>query len=549
MKHWATAVALSVSLVLTACGGSDGSADRDDSSRTRNLRTAVHRPRQLPPPDQHPVPEAQLYFDQGLRLTYAFNHAEAVRAFEEAARLDPKCGICHWGTAFALGPNINAPMDAAAAKRAHDAAQQALGLSEGASDVERALIEAVAKRYVAEPTDDRAALDQAFATAMGDVAGRFPKDLDVVTLYAEARMDLRPWNYWTKDGEPEPGTAELVSDLERVMAADPEHPGACHYFIHAVEAVAADRAVTCADRLAALMPGAGHLVHMPAHVYIRVGRWLDAITANEHAVHTDETYIADQGPTGVYPVGYYPHNNHFLSFASTMSGRSAQAISAARGVVTSLPVETVRAAPSVEGLLAYLHLTLVTFGQWDAVLSEPQPPADLKYATALVQYARGIAFAAKQDRASADAALAAVKAAVPGGTDPVQKAVLGIASEALAGEIAARTGDAAEAETRFRAAMAIEDGLSYMEPPHWYYPIRQSLGKVLLERGRAAAAEELYRQDLRRFPENGWSLYGLAASLRAQDKVEEATAAQTSLRGGLEGSGRPADRFALLASV
>lgn len=539
MKHWTISLAVSAALVLSACGGSDeptgAKADVAAATAVPLFTDLGNYHRQI----SSGVPEAQKYFDQGLRLTYAFNHAEAVRAFEEAARLDPQCGICNWGTAFALGPNINASMDDAAAKRAYAAAQKALELSDGASDVERALIEAVAKRYAAEPTGDRAALDQAFATAMGDVARRFPADLDVVTLYAEARMDLHPWEYWTKDGKPEPGTAELVSDLERVMAADPQHPAACHYFIHAVEAVpavGADKSVACADRLAALMPGAGHLVHMPAHVYIRVGRWGDAITANEHAVHTDEAYIADQGPTGVYPVGYYPHNNHFLSFATTMSGRSAEAISAARAIVKSLPVETVRAAPSVEGLLAYLHLTLVSFGRWDAVLSEPQPPADLKYATALVQYARGVAFAAKQDRASADAALAAVKAAVPGGTDPVQQSVLGIASEALAGEIAARTGDAAEAETRFRAAMAIEDGLSYMEPPHWYYPIRQSVGKVLLEQGRAAAAEKLYREDLKRFPENGWSLYGLVASLRAQGHDEEAAAVQKRLEATWSGA-------------
>jgi tetratricopeptide (TPR) repeat protein len=319
---------------------------------------------------------------------------------------------------------------------------------------------------------------------MSDVAQRFPDDHDVVTLYAEARMDLRPWQYWTMDGQPAEGTTEMVADLERVLAADPNHPGACHYYIHAVEAVSPEKAVACADRLAALMPGAGHLVHMPAHVYIRVGRWADAIAANEHAVHTDETYIADQRPTGMYPVGYYPHNNHFLSFAATMIGRSEQAIRTARAVVQSLPIDVVRQAPPVEPLLAYGHLTLVTFGRWDEVLNEPQPPADLGFATALVQYARGVAYAAKQDRTSADAALAAVK-----------------------------------------------DGLIYMEPPFWYYPVRHSLGKVLLEQGKAAEAEALYRQDLTRFPENGWSLYGLAESLRAQGKSVEAASVQQRFDG------------------
>ncbi len=516
---------LAAAVISTACSDSGGSTPRPVEAAGKTVAMfsdlgSFHR--QI----STDVPDAQRYFDQGLRLTYAFNHTEAIRAFEEGARLDQRCAMCHWGVAFALGPNINEPMDAAVAPRAYEAAQKALELSAGASEVEQALIQALSKRYAAAPPGDRVALDQAFATAMADVARRFPNDLDVVTLHAEARMDLRPWAYWTMDGRPEPGTAELVGDLERVLAANPEHPGACHYYIHAVEAVAPEKAVPCADRLAALMPGAGHVVHMPAHIYIRVGRWADAITANEHAVHTDETYIADQRPTGYYPVAYYPHNHHFLSFAATMSGRSAQAIDSARDVVRSLPVDTVRKVPAVEPLLAYAHLTLVTFGRWDDVLNEPQPPSDLGFASALVQYARGVAFAAKQDRPSAEAALATVKAAATGATDPTGKAVLGIASEALAGEIAARTGRAAEAEAHFRAAMELEDGLSYMEPPNWYYPIRHSLGKVLLERGRATEAEALYRQDLKRFPENGWSLYGLVASLRAQGKNQEAMAVQ-----------------------
>jgi tetratricopeptide (TPR) repeat protein len=518
---------LAAAVLLAACAERDGSAVPEAEAATAvplfdNLGS-YHR--QI----SSEVPEAQQYFDQGLRLTYGFNHAEAIRAFEEAARLDPECAICWWGIGFALGPNINAPMDSASAVRAYEASQKALELSSDASEVERALIHALVERYAAVPPTDRAALDQAFATAMADVAQRYPDDLDVVTVYAEARMDLRPWMYWAKDGTPEPGTVELVADLERVIATDPNHPGACHYYIHAVEAVAPEKAMPCADRLAALMPGAGHIVHMPAHIYIRTGRWADAITANEHAVHTDETYIADQRPTGVYPVAYYPHNNHFLSFASTMIGRSALAISSARAVVQSLPVEIVRQVPPVEPLLAYAHLTLVTFGRWDDVLAEPQPPTDLAFATALVQYARGVAFAAKQDRASAEAALATVKATADGTQDPLGKAILSVAVSALAGEIAARNGQAAQAETHFRTAMEIEDGLTYTEPPYWYYPIRQSLGKVLLERGKAAEAEQVYRQDLVKFPENGWSLFGLAASLRAQNKAQEAAEVQARL--------------------
>ena len=521
MKRRFGTLALALAILVTACSNGDETAVSDQATVPlfTNLGS-YHRPITTD------VPEAQQYFDQGLRLTYGFNHDEAIRAFEEGTRLDPDCAMCYWGIAYALGPNINSPMDPAVAARAHEAAQKALELSGDASEVERALIEALAQRYAAAPPEDRAPLDQAYAAAMADVAQRFPDDLDVVTLYAEARMDLRPWQYWTMSGEPQEGTVQMVADLERVLAVDQNHPGACHYYIHAVEAVSPDRAVACADRLAALMPGAGHIVHMPAHIYIRVGRWADAITANEHAVHTDETYIADQRPTGAYPVGYYPHNNHFLSFAATMIGRSEQAIRTARAVVQSLPVDVVRQVPAVEPLLAYGHVTLVTFGRWDDVLNEPQPPSDLGFATGLVQYARGVAYAAKQDRTNADAALAAVQSAAEGVTDPTGKAVLNIASESLAGEIAARNGAPADAERHFRVAMEIEDGLIYMEPPFWYYPVRHSLGKVLLEQGKAAEAEALYREDLKRFPENGWSLFGLAAALRAQSKDQEAANVQ-----------------------
>jgi tetratricopeptide (TPR) repeat protein len=467
------------------------------------------------------VSRAQQYFDQGLRLTYAFNHAEAIRAFEEAARADPSCAICHWGVALALGPNINAPMDSAAGVAAYAAIGRARALADGASPVERTLIDALAVRYAEVPPAERAALDSAYAAAMGEVARRFPDDLDVRTLYAEARMDLRPWDYWTRDGTPHPGIAEVVADLEAVIAANPDHPGACHFYIHAVEAAHPERAVPCAERLARLMPGAGHLVHMPAHIYIRVGRWADAISANRHAVHTDQRYIADQRPEGVYPLAYYPHNHHFLSFAAAMIGRDVEAIRAARGVSAAVPVEVALQVPEVEPLVPYLHLTLVTFGRWDEVLAEPVPPAELRYATAMVAYARGVAHAAREEWGPARASLDTVAAIAAGVDDPVAGPVLRIAEHALAGEIEARGGRLSAARTHFRAAMALEDELLYMEPPHWYYPVRHSLAAVELRAGNAAAAERLYREDLRRFPLNGWSLFGLAESLRAQGKAAE----------------------------
>ena len=471
------------------------------------------------------VPKAQQYFDQGLRLVYAFNHAEAIRAFQEAARLDPDCAMCYWGIALAYGPNINAPMDAESGKQAYAALQQALALTPKASERERAYIQALTHRYAPEPPADRAKLDAAYARAMKAVAAQYPDDLDAATLYGEALMDLQPWDYWTRDGEPYPETTEILAQLERVLEENPKHPGACHYYIHTVEAAHPELAIPCADRLAKLMPGAGHLVHMPAHIYIRVGRWDDAIESNVHAVHADETYIADQRPGGIYPLAYYPHNYHFLSFAATMAGRSAEAIEAARAVVNQIPVEVARQVPELQPLAAYLHLTLVSFGRWDEVLAEPLPPPELQLTTGLVQYARGVALAAKGKGVEAEAALDAVRGAAAAGAG-VHKTVLEIAAHALAGEIATRQGQLDTAISHFQAAKALEDGLRYMEPPHWYYPIRHSLGAVLLKAGRAAEAEAVYREDLKRFPANGWSLYGLAASLRAQGKAAEAEAVE-----------------------
>jgi hypothetical protein len=275
------------------------------------------------------VPAAQQYFDQGLRLVYGFNHAEAIRSFTRAAELDPACAMCYWGIALAYGPHVNAPMDAASGVAAYAAVQKARSLQSHATAPERAYIEALAQRYEVDPPVNRVRSDTVYSRAMGHVAKTYPKDLDAATLYAESLMDLRPWNYWRPDGTPYPGTNEIVQQLESVLTRNPNHPGACHYYIHAVEAVNPKAAVPCAERLARLMPGEGHMVHMPAHIYIRVGRWNDAIKANQHAIHSDEVFIEGQHPMGVYPLAYYPHNIHFLAFASTMAGRSVQAIEAA----------------------------------------------------------------------------------------------------------------------------------------------------------------------------------------------------------------------------
>ncbi len=473
------------------------------------------------------APEAAEYFDQGLRLQYAFNHEEAIRAYEEGLRYDPACAMCWWGIALAAGNNINAAMEPESGRRAYAAAQRALELSADASALERALIEALAERYGADPEAGRAALDSAYADAMARVAEANVEDADVLTLYAASLMNLSPWDYWTRDRRPRPGTEKILAALERALELDPDNPGACHYYIHAVEAAFPEQAVECADRLAALMPGAGHIVHMPGHIYIRVGRYADAVRANEHAVHQDERYIADQRPgRGLYPTAYYPHNYHFMWFAASMAGMAEKAGTAAKIVAPKVPHEVARDIYWAQQIVVLPQLVSVTFGRWEDVLSAPLPAEDLPNATALARYARGVALVATARAADAMAELDAIRelareqgVAEEESGPPV---VIAIAERALAGEIALRTGDAEGAVEHFQAAADLEDGLLYEEPPLWYYPIRQSLGLAQLEAGRPAEAERAYREDLERFPENGWSLFGLAQSLRAQGKDEEA---------------------------
>ena len=477
------------------------------------------------------VAATQQYFDQGLRFIYGFNHAEAIRSFTRAAELDPTCAMCYWGIALAYGPNVNAPMDSASGVAAYAAAQKAMTLRSIATEPERAYIEAVAQRYEAVPPTDRARLDTAFSRAMKRVVITYPDDLDAATLYAESLMDLRPWNYWQPDGTPYPGTNEIVRQLQRVISRNPNHPGACHYYIHAVEAVNPEAAVPCAERLARLMPGEGHMVHMPAHIYIRVGRWNDAVQANQHAIHNDEVFIEGQHPTGVYPLAYYPHNIHFLAFAAMMAGRSMQAIEASTTLTSKVNLDAARQVGMLQEMLPYRALTLTTFGKWDEVLAEPLPPADLRFSYALAHYARGVAQAAKGRWAEAQAALdtvTGINAATPEGDDG--KTALSIAVSALSGEIATRRGDLDTGINCFRKAAKIEDAGLYFEPPKWYYPIRHSLGAALLRKGQHAEAEKVYREDLRRFPENGWSLFGLAQALRAQGKNTEAAEVESRFR-------------------
>ena len=473
---------------------------------------------------------AQKYFNQGLRLSYAFNHDEAIRSFKQGLKHDSTCAMCYWGIAYALGPNINLPMDTSLVRPAWEAAHSAVRYSVNVTPKERAFIDALTKRYSADPTANRASLDTAWARAIGRVARLYPDDDDAQALYAEALMDLRPWNYWTNGGEPKaPSTKETVKTLERVVKRNPDHPGACHFYIHAIEASPqASRAVPCAKRLGELMPGAGHLVHMPTHLYIKLGQWDLAAEHNAHAVHADEQYIKERRPTGVYVMGYYPHNFHVMWYALNMLGRSEAALKAARDIGEKVPVEVVKQAPSLEYFSPTLLYTLVRYSRWDAILRQKAPPAELQYTTGIWHYAKALAYTAKNQVDSAAVErdrLAAIEEATP----PEQvvnlnsaKELLGIAQAHLAGEMAAKAGRTDEAVAQFEQAIKGEDALIYEEPPAWYMPLRQRLGAILLAAGRPVRAEKVFRADLERRPENGWSLHGLAQSLRAQNKVKEA---------------------------
>ena len=473
-------------------------------------------------------PQAQRYFNQGLRLVWAFNHAEAIRSFEEGERLDASCAMCAWGIAFAHGPNINAAMDSASGVRAAEAIQRAMRGAARVSDRERALIEALAARYAMTSSSDRARLDSAWALRMWQVADEFPDDQEAQVLYADALMNLSPWNYWNADGTPRPLTGDLLERLEKVLAVNKNHPGACHLYIHAVEAQDPARALPCAERLASLMPGAGHLVHMPGHIYIRVGRYAEAIALNEHAVHADAELLEGPGVArqGSYPNGYHPHNYHFLAFGASMAGMSEKAIGAARETAKRLSVDAVKAVPWMESVTPILQTTLVTFGRWKEILAQPLPGDSLPFLAGMSWYARGAAHAALGDEAAAVGDLERVRAVAA--TYPANDygTALRIAVKALEGEIALRGNRPTDAIRHFSAAVKLEDGLAYMEPPTWYYPIRQSLGMALLADRRPAEAERVYREDLERFPRNGWSLFGLVKSLARQGKTAEARRAR-----------------------
>jgi tetratricopeptide (TPR) repeat protein len=482
------------------------------------------------------APEAQKYFDQGLILSYAFNHGEAIRSFKQGIALDPECAMCYWGVAFALGPNINAPITEEAAKEAFAAIGQARAHAAGATEKERAYIEALANRYVADPKAERPPLDRAYADAMREVVKRFPDDLDAATLFAQSLMDTSPWNYWEKDGTPRQFTNEVLASLESVLARNADHAGAIHLYIHAVEASPnAGRAEKYADKLASLVPGAGHLVHMPGHIYLRTGRYNDASIANQNAIKVDETYLAGDAAPGnmMYQAGYYPHNIHFFVASASLEGRRADALKAADELRATVHTDMLR-DPGFGGMMQHMQLTplftRVRFNLWDDVLAEPAPPEDLIYLRAMWHVARGLAHAAQGRVDQADAerkALTALKDSESLKTLPISStniggAVVAIGYEVLSAEIAARRKRVAEAVKHFAQAVALEDGLTYTEPPDWPVPVRQLQGAALLSLGRVRDAETAFRDDMKKFPENGWSLAGLRQSLERQGRTKEA---------------------------
>jgi tetratricopeptide (TPR) repeat protein len=482
--------------------------------------------------------EAQRYFDQGLAFVFAFNHDEAIRAFSRAAELDPQCAMAHWGVALANGPHINNPeVDEAHAKAAWAALQRARAATAHASASERALIDALAKRYADPQPADRKPLDAAFADAMRAVWRAHPEDADVGALFAEAMMDLRPWDLWTAEGKPQPGTEEIVTTLEAVLARSPNHPLAIHLYIHAVEASPnPERADGPADRLRDLQPALGHMVHMPSHIDVRRGRWQQAVVANEKAIEADRVYRRMVPKQGFYTI-YMAHNRHMLAYAAMMQGQSKKAISAIREMADAVPPELVKAMPlMVDGYLAMPVEVYMRFGEWAEILAAPEPPPELPLSRALRLYARGVAFAAQGDVAKAraeQAAFAEAKGKIPKdetfGNNPASD-VAGIAEKVLSGEIAIRENKTDAAIADLEEAVRREDALRYDEPPDWIQPVRHALGATLVRAGKHAQAEAVYRADLKKLPNNGWSLYGLARALKHQKKDADAGQTEAQFR-------------------
>ena len=492
---------------------------------------------------QHPVstknPAAQKFFDQGLRLIYAFNHDEAARSFQHAAKLDPTMAMAYWGIAEAVGPNYNDPANEPRRKQAYDAIQKALQLSANAPASERAYIEALAQRYSDDPNADLRQLAVNYANAMREVTKTYPDDLDAATLFAEAMMNLHPWGLWKADGTPEEGTEEVISVLESIIRRDPNHMSAVHYYIHAVEASSnPDRALASANRLAALAPAAGHLVHMPAHIYIRTGYYDAAVKTNEKAAAADRAYIEASGVQGLYPMMYYSHNLHFIAISAGMSGQFSEAKRAAAQLTDNVRLH-VKDMPPLEPFMTMPTAVLIRFHRWHDILQLPVPDPSMKIETSFWHFARGMAFAGTGKLSEAQAEhskLVAIENATPADalySMPINnktRNILKIADNLLAAKIAMAQGDSASAISTLHEAVAVQDALNYGEPPDWFFPVRESLGAALLMSANAVEAEKVFREDLQRNPRNPRSLFGLRESLKAQKRDYDAHFVDTQFR-------------------
>ncbi|MFL0353597.1 tetratricopeptide repeat protein [Xanthomarina sp. GH4-25] len=476
---------------------------------------------------------AQQFFNQGLRLTYAFNHAEAHRSFMEAARLDSNLAMAFWGQAYALGPNINDPLpDDERKAKYNEAIAKAVSLSPKASKKEQALINALTHRYSSDLEKETSELNMDYMEAMTDVIEEFPEDSDILTLYAASVMNTVPWNYWDKEGNPSPHIAEAKVALEKAMILSPDNPGAHHYYIHMVELPKPDLAVPSADKLGLLMPGAGHIVHMPSHIYIRVGRYKDAVLVNQQAILADEDYISQCYAQGMYPLGYYPHNIHFLWSASSLLGNSEIAIDAAKKTAEKVPIGEMKELHFLQNFAATPLLAYTRFGKWNDVLTYPKPNNNIKYLNLIWHYTRGVAFVRKNNLKDAKEELEAIQILVE---DPEMETIYAsgfdngtsiskLAYEVVAGEIAQLEENYNLAIAHFETAVEMEDNLIYNEPAAWYIPPRQNLGATLLKAGKYSEAEKIYQEDLDDLRQNGWSLMGLYESLMAQEKLDEAAA-------------------------
>jgi tetratricopeptide (TPR) repeat protein len=496
----------------------------------------------------HPVStkntQAQQFFDQGLRLIYAFNHDEAARSFNRAADLDPTLAIAYWGVAEAVGPNYNDPASDERFVEAHNAIQKAADLSGNASPVEQAYIQAMALRFPADPKADRRQAAEAYHDAMRELAKKFPDDLDAATLFAESGMDLHPWGLWHHDGSPEAGTEEIVATLESVVKRDPDHMGAVHYYIHAVEASPSpERALAGANKLAAMAPAAGHLVHMPAHVYIRTGDYASAVKTNQEAATVDRAYIKASGSQGLYPMMYYSHNLHFIAMCAAMNGDYADAQKNAAMLAAHVGPH-VKDMPPLEGFMTIPIAVDIRFHKWDEILKMPKPDGDMKTTTVFWHFARGMAFAAKGKISEAEAEHRAVAEAEANTPEDVvfampvnnkAKDVLAVARDVLGGKIALTKKDNTAAIALLQNAVAVQDSLKYSEPEDWFFPVREALGAALLVNSDAAGAERVFREDLDRHPRNPRSLFGLEQALKAQNRDYDAGFVQKQFRTSWKG--------------